>query len=85
MNDALTVERAALVRLLAEMPSSQWRLFDLFSALASHPFAASDLSLRRSDGAVVDVRVFGDTLVHYHVDHAAKTVIILDYEVVTAD
>ncbi|MBC7369449.1 MAG: hypothetical protein H7343_21995 [Undibacterium sp.] len=85
MNYGLSVERTALTRLLEELPSAQWRLFDLFSTVADRPFSAPDLSLRRSGGAVIDVRVFGDTLIHYHVDHAVKTVIILDYELVTAD
>ena len=85
MNYGLTVEREALARLLAEPPATQWRLFDVFSSVADRPFISPDLSLRRDNTTVVDVRVFGDTLVHYHVDHAVKTVIILDYELVTAD
>ena len=85
MSYSFSVERAALARLLAEPASRQWRLFDLFSIVAGNPFSASDLTLRRDDGSTIDVRVFGDTLVHYHVDHAVKTVIIIDYEEVAAD
>jgi hypothetical protein len=60
----------------------QWRVHDCFARIAADPFAEPDLQLQRNDDVVL-VRVFDDTLVYY-VEHAVRTVTVVDFEIVQA-
>lgn len=59
---------------------ASWRLHDRFASIAARPSAEPDLVLKDDRGRAIFVRVEGDWLLDYWVDHEAKQVIILDLE-----
>ncbi len=82
MSYRFAVDKRALGQVLALPGANQWQLYDCFEAIALHPFREPDLQLKGSGLAPISIRVFGDILVHYHVDHATKRVLVVDFEIV---
>lgn len=84
MNYGFSLDGKALEKLLAKPQSEQWRLCDLFILTAKDPFYEPELVLKSDQVHVTMVRVFGDVLVSYRVDHAVSKVMILDFEIISS-
>ncbi len=76
----LVLHEEAAHRLVSSSRAEQRRLAAIFDELKSAPFRKGDLQEPDAQGRVNEIMVFGDWLVTFWVDHAAREIRIVRLE-----
>ncbi len=79
-----SLSRVATQAVLACPRAGQRRMENILERLAREPFAEPDFTEAGESGRRYAVRMFGDTIVTYWVDHAVKEIKVVRIEFVEA-